>query len=581
MKRIKRVKILTAVLVLSCMVCMSACGGTGSAEKKEELREKLLLAYQYLENMDYDMALDAFAEIIEIDEKQIDAYIGMTRSYSAKGEHAKARETASRGRAALEENRTMVLMDTVYSRIDEHQEELKDLAALLKEGGEKIPGQLQETETDLFSELLEKIWERLDDEDLWEIYSGTGYVIVYPVDPENNEYLLLYPSGYFYLGEVEYVPYSEILAAEEGLEEGEEAVSRDPVIIPAREGYGIMAYVNEKGEIAGFYLGSWENGLPEDSEALFVWQKLSGGARFAWFGQVKEGKFAGASALYGSSDPFLSAALGRMEDGYDLSSHLDLDGVYPFNNGRYDLIYDIPEYPGNIYSGDFLNRDLFERIEAGENAQILKELAQADSPVPIDGDLNFTGIGLTVMGFDIEHGIYILALEGKGFDTPFYAMDAEGNILFQAYEEQIWLTSSGFSGLLITQAGTQEPFTGDAYSAWQGTGEDADIWQIDFDWDGNETGRTYKGQVEDAYSFVRYGGYNAASLWGGDAAASGSRIKAERTGDGFKITDSGGKDCGTIHVDDPDDYTYAINGNMIQIRKSDYTGNYLFQVIPD
>ena len=142
-------------------------------------------------------------------------------------------------------------------------------------------------------------------------------------------------------------------------------------------------------------------------------------------------------------------------------------------------------------------------------------------------------------------------------------------------------TSSGFSGLLITQAGTQEPFTGDAYSAWQGTGEDADIWQIDFDWDGNETGRTYKGQVEDAYSFVRYGGYNAASLWGGDAAASGSRIKAERTGDGFKITDSGGKDCGTIHVDDPDDYTYAINGNMIQIRKSDYTGNYLFQVIPD
>ena len=65
------------------------------------------------------------------------------------------------------------------------------------------------------------------------------------------------------------------------------------------------------------------------------------------------------------------------------------------------------------------------------------------------------------------------------------------------------------------------------------------------------------GQVEDAYSFVHYGGFNAASIWGGDASASGSRIRAERTGDGFRITDLDGKDCGTIHVDDPEDFTYA------------------------
>lgn len=573
-------RILAFVLALECMVCMAACGGAGQEAKKAQVREKLLLAYQYLENMEFDTALDAFAQVIEIDEKIPDAYIGMARAYSAKGQHAQARETAARGREASE-NETLATLENMYTRIEEREDALKDLAALLKEGEEKVPGQLQETESGLFSELLDRIWEKLDDGSTWDIFSGTGYALVYPVDPENGQYLIIYPSGYFYLGEVEYVPYSEILAREEGLEEGsEETVSRDPVIIPARNGYGLFAYVDEQGEIAGFYLGGWKDGLPEDSEALFAWQEISGGARFVYFGKVEAGKFALASALYGSTDVFLDAALGIREEDFDPASELNLQGVYPFEHGAYDLLFD-GRHTGGIYSSDFLNRDLFERIGQGDASRILKERAQAKSPVPIDGDLFFLAHGWTVMDFDMAHGIYITAMEGKGFDTPYFAVNAKGEILFSAYEEQIWLTSSGFSGLLITEAGTETPFEGDIYAAWGGTGEDADVWQLDFDWEGRETGRKYMGQVEDAYSFVHYGGFNAASIWGGDASASGSRIRAERTGDGFRITDLDGKDCGTIHVDDPEDFTYAINGNMIQIRKSDYTMNYLFQVVPD
>ena len=44
--------------------------------------------------MEYDSALDAFAAVIEIDTKQTDAYIGMSRAYSALGIQDEAGKTA-------------------------------------------------------------------------------------------------------------------------------------------------------------------------------------------------------------------------------------------------------------------------------------------------------------------------------------------------------------------------------------------------------------------------------------------------------------------------------------------------------
>ena len=76
---------------------LSACSTQSREEVAEDLREKLELAFQYLENMEYDSALDAFAQIINIDEKQVDAYIGMARAFSSKGQQKEAGDYAGKG----------------------------------------------------------------------------------------------------------------------------------------------------------------------------------------------------------------------------------------------------------------------------------------------------------------------------------------------------------------------------------------------------------------------------------------------------------------------------------------------------
>ena len=150
-------------LILAVLLALSGCAGP--AASPEDIREKLLLAYQYLEQMDYDNALDAFAAVIKIDEKQADAYIGMARAYSAKGEQEKAKEYAGKGAEATDSEELRNLED-MYSRIGSHEDRLKELADLLRKGGRDIPGELEAGESHLFSELLDGLWTDLDSETL-------------------------------------------------------------------------------------------------------------------------------------------------------------------------------------------------------------------------------------------------------------------------------------------------------------------------------------------------------------------------------------------------------------------------------
>ena len=45
------------IMVLVCMLQAMGCGASSGQAVKEDIREKLLLAYQYLENMEYDSAI--------------------------------------------------------------------------------------------------------------------------------------------------------------------------------------------------------------------------------------------------------------------------------------------------------------------------------------------------------------------------------------------------------------------------------------------------------------------------------------------------------------------------------------------
>ena len=61
------------------------------------ISEQLDLGQKYLEEQDYEQAVIAFNTVIEIDDKCVEAYIGLAETYIRMGEYDKALETASKG----------------------------------------------------------------------------------------------------------------------------------------------------------------------------------------------------------------------------------------------------------------------------------------------------------------------------------------------------------------------------------------------------------------------------------------------------------------------------------------------------
>ena len=351
-----RIRLMAAVSALFLAACAS------KAASQESLREKLLLGYQYLEEMDFDMALDTFAAVIEVDEKQTDAYIGMARAYSAKGEQKEAQDSAIRGYEATG-NKDLEDLGSMYQRIADNEDRLEEAAEILENGGEGIPGQLEEGESHLFSDLLEDLWKDLDSQDTWLVYDGASYVIVYPTDPENHQYLLIYPDGHFYLGQVEFDSYSEILAMREtgeGEEETEEGMESSLLLtVPDPEGQGFFAGVSETYGLADFYTGLWKDGLAE-GEGMYVFQKLPEGERYVYYGTFEGGLYGEAAALYGSSDLFL-----RRASGEDIS---DADLLSEFGEGIFALadperLMSASVHTGPSFQGLFTNMERFRLMD--------------------------------------------------------------------------------------------------------------------------------------------------------------------------------------------------------------------------
>lgn len=92
---------LTAVLALTV-----SCGGTKS-ETPYELGER------YLDLMDYEEAIISFRAAIEIDPKNIDAYIGLAKAYEALGKTEEALSALSIGVSATGSERLSALVEAV------------------------------------------------------------------------------------------------------------------------------------------------------------------------------------------------------------------------------------------------------------------------------------------------------------------------------------------------------------------------------------------------------------------------------------------------------------------------------------
>jgi hypothetical protein len=223
-------------------------------------------------------------------------------------------------------------------------------------------------------------------------------VIVYPVDPENGQYLLVYPDGHFYLGSIGFTPYSELIALTEGeeAESAEEGTSpddfdREPLIVPDMEGLGTLAGVSERNGLADFYIGQWKDGLAE-GEGIFVFQQLPDGARYVWYGTFKAGAYDAAQAFYGSSDLFLMRALGRETEEADLLAELNA-GLLGLQ-GK-DGLMEPAIHGEDRYTGAFANMDLFGMLDRGEDERVSMELLKRDnnsrSPFHTEGDILYLG----------------------------------------------------------------------------------------------------------------------------------------------------------------------------------------------
>ena len=95
MNKKKLVGIVSIIIVLSILV------GVGifvlSEHKTSQIKDKLDLGEKYLEELEYEKALAYFMEVLEIDPKNVDAYIGIVDTYVAMGDYEKALEYAKKG----------------------------------------------------------------------------------------------------------------------------------------------------------------------------------------------------------------------------------------------------------------------------------------------------------------------------------------------------------------------------------------------------------------------------------------------------------------------------------------------------
>ena len=92
--------------------------------ERRELREQLKMAERYLEEMDYEQAVVAYQAAIEIDPKNIDAYLGLAEAYIGLNDYESAIDALQSGADETEN-------DDIQERLEELEELWSDVVNLL------------------------------------------------------------------------------------------------------------------------------------------------------------------------------------------------------------------------------------------------------------------------------------------------------------------------------------------------------------------------------------------------------------------------------------------------------------------
>ena len=124
-----------AALLLVLFLLMSGLLGGSAAER---LEEQLRLGASYLEEMNFDMALDAYAAAIEIDERDPRPYVGRSAVYRERAEqtieNARSEEDLTRAREDLDRAAEDLIKAEERMPAEENEEGMEDI----RQGQEEI-----------------------------------------------------------------------------------------------------------------------------------------------------------------------------------------------------------------------------------------------------------------------------------------------------------------------------------------------------------------------------------------------------------------------------------------------------------
>ena len=95
MNKKKLIILVSVIVILAALVCVGIFAVSGNRAKR--VADKLDLGEKYLEELEYEKALAAYKEVLKIDPKSVEAYLGMAEVYIAMGDYEEALEILEEG----------------------------------------------------------------------------------------------------------------------------------------------------------------------------------------------------------------------------------------------------------------------------------------------------------------------------------------------------------------------------------------------------------------------------------------------------------------------------------------------------
>ena len=147
--------LLIAVIVIVILVVSSS---------GKSVNDKLALGDRYLSELDYDKAIAAYKEVLDIDPENADAYLGIAKAYEGQGIIENAIATLEEGYMVVKDERLTSMMEELRLKLAAKMERMPDNEKETEKREESAPKNGPKTEDEILEEYKDLI-------DFWEEYT--------------------------------------------------------------------------------------------------------------------------------------------------------------------------------------------------------------------------------------------------------------------------------------------------------------------------------------------------------------------------------------------------------------------------